>query len=235
MGIRKKRIKDLPLSSRPREKLERKGAENISDEELIAILLGTGTKEANAVAVAKKILQQTPLKTLSEVTLTQLQKISGVGRVKALHIHAALELGRRVFSPTSITKTVIYSTNDAIAVCREFTNKKQEYMVVLYLNARHELLQKEIIGVGSLNALIIEPKEIFAPALITLCAEIIIIHNHPSGDPTPSEEDVSFTSRVQKAGEVMGILLVDHIVLSSTGFFSFRDEAYVKEESLALQ
>lgn len=228
-GIHKKRIKDLPLSSRPREKLLLKGSENISDAELIAILLGTGTKDSNAVSVATKLLRQYPLKTLSGVTIDELQKIVGVGKVKALHINAALELGRRVFSPASITKTIIYDTKDAVSLCREFASKKQEYMVVLYLNARHELLQKEIIGMGSLNALVIEPKEIFSPAVVSPCAEIIIIHNHPSGDPTPSEEDISFTSRVQKAGEIMGILLIDHLILSSSGFFSFRDEAYEKE------
>ncbi|HSW88931.1 MAG TPA: DNA repair protein RadC [Candidatus Saccharimonadales bacterium] len=228
-SIRKERIKDLPLSSRPREKLLLKGSENITDAELIAILLGTGTKEHNAVVVAANLLQKYSLKTLAQVTVAQLQKIPGIGKVKALHIHAALELGKRVFSPVSITKTIIYDTKDAVAVCREFASKKQEYMVVLYLNARHELLQKEIIGMGSLNALVIEPKEIFSHAVVSPCAEIIIVHNHPSGDPTPSEEDISFTSRVQKAGEIMGILLLDHVILSSSGYFSFRDEEYAKE------
>lgn len=228
-SLREKRIKDLPISNRPREKLLMKGSENITEADLIAILLGTGTKEQNAVVVASKLLKMYPLKELAKVTVADLQKIPGVGKVKALHIHAALELGKRVFAPSSITKTVIYQTQDAVSVCREFANKKQEYMVVLYLNARHELLQKEIIGMGSLNALVIEPKEIFSPALVTPCAEIIIVHNHPSGDPTPSEEDINFTSRVQSAGEIMGIFLIDHIILSSSGYFSFRNEDYVKE------
>src|SRR5258708_3684779 len=138
IGITKKRIKDLPLSSRPREKLLFKGAENVTDAELIAILLGTGTKERNAVGVAIQLLRLYPLRKLAEITISDIEKISGIGRVKALHIHAALELGKRVFAPQSITKTIIYTVQDAISLCRDIVTKKQEYMIVLYLNARHE-------------------------------------------------------------------------------------------------
>jgi DNA repair protein RadC len=223
---RNNRIKDLPISSRPREKLLVKGSENLTDAELIAILLGTGTKEHNALTVASKLLQKYPLKSLADIHIPQLEKISGIGKVKALHIQAALELGKRIFAPESITKTMIYTTNDAISICRDIASKKQEHMLVLYLNARHELLQKEVIGMGSLNALVIEPKEIFSPGLLTPCAEIIIIHNHPSGDVTPSDEDVQFTQRVQNAGEILGIQLIDHLIVCSSGYFSFREEDY---------
>lgn len=219
----KKRIKDLPLHARPREKLLLKGSENITDAELLAILLGTGTKEKNVLSVAKQLLREYPLQKLAEVKSADLEKIPGIGKVKASHIYAALELGKRVFSPISPTKTLIYTTQDAMLVCRDIAHKKQEYMIVLYINARHELLQREVIGMGSLNALVIEPKEIFSPALASPCAEIIIVHNHPSGDPTPSEEDIRFTKRVHEAGEIMGITLIDHLIVSSSGYFSFRD------------
>lgn len=220
------RIKDLPLSNRPREKLLLKGSENLSDAELIAILLGTGTKKYNAVSLATQVLQKYPLPKLATTGVSDMEKIPGIGKVKALHIHAALELGKRVFAPSALTKTVIYDTNDVIAACRDIITKKQEYMLVLYLNARHELIQKEVIGMGSVNALVIEPKEIFSPAIASPCAEIIIVHNHPSGDPAPSEADITFTKRIHEAGEIMGIGLVDHVILATHGSFSFRDEKY---------
>jgi len=219
----RRRMKDLPFHARPREKLLLKGSENIADAELIAILLGTGTKERNVLLVAQQLLKQYPLQKLAQVGTSELEKISGIGKVKASHIHAAIELGRRMFSPVSPTKTHITTTQDAISVCRDIAEKRQEYMLVLYINARHELLQREIIGMGSLNTLVIEPKEIFSPAVTSPCAEIIIVHNHPSGDPQPSEEDIRFTKRVHEAGEIMGITLVDHIILASSGYFSFRD------------
>ncbi len=221
------RIKDLPVSSRPREKLFAKGSQNLTDAELIAILLGTGSAKQNALSLASTVLHRHSLKQLIDMPISQLENISGIGKVKAIHIKAALELGKRVFSPEEITKTVIYTTQDAIALCRDIAKKKQEHMLVFYLNARHELIQKETIGMGSLNALVIEPKEIFSFALLSPCAEIIIVHNHPSGDFTPSEDDIRFTQRVQKAGEIMGIALVDHLILSPSGYFSFREEDYV--------
>lgn len=229
-GKQKNRIKDLPLNSRPREKLLNKGAQNLTDAELIAILFGTGSTKQNVISLASTVLSQYPLEKLASVSSAHLEKISGIGKVKALHILAALELGKRVFD-TSVAKTTIYTTQDALAICRDITGKKQEYMLVLYLNARHELIQKETIGIGNLNTLVIEPKEIFSPALLSPCAEIIIVHNHPSGDPTPSEEDIHFTQRVQNAGEIMGVSLIDHLILSTSGYFSFREDDYVKESS----
>jgi len=220
----KKRMKDMPLSSRPREKLLIKGSENLSDEELIALLLGTGSRTHNALSLSKALLKQYPLTQLSQTTCSSLSKLSGIGASKATRVMAAVEIGRRVFAPSSLTTIVIRSTQDALAQLKDIVGKKQEYLVVFYLNARYELLQKEVVGIGSLNSMIITPKEIFGHAMQTPCASIIIAHNHPSGDPTPSDDDIVFTDRIHKAGEVMGITMLDHLIVGRGGFFSFRDE-----------
>jgi DNA repair protein RadC len=219
----KLRIKDMPFSSRPREKLEVFGRQHLADEELLAILLGSGSVKQNVLRLSQKLLQEFPLKELSDVKASQLTKFAGIGKTKASKVLAALELGERVYAPTLLHKVAIRSTEDAVAQLKEYALKKQEYLVALYLNARHELLQKEVIGIGSLNSMVITPKEIFSPAMQLPCATLILAHNHPSGDPTPSEDDIKFTSRVHEAGEVLGISLVDHLVIAKTSYFSFRE------------
>lgn len=224
MGLKiKLSIKDLPLASRPRERLVSNGRSNLSDIELLAILLGTGTTKQDALQLSQKIVTKFPLQHMGGISVSDLVKIPGVGKSKASRIMAALELGERIYAPQHLTKIIVRSTADAVGQLKEFAGKKQEYLVAIYLNARHELLQKEVIGIGSLNAMVITPKEIFSPALMTPCASVIVSHNHPSGDPNPSEDDIKFTQRVHEAGEVLGIPLIDHIVTARTGYFSFRD------------
>jgi DNA repair protein RadC len=200
-----------------------KSAKHLSDAELIAILLGTGSSKQNVLVVGKLITKLFPQKQLTQVTLKDLIKISGVGKSKATRILAALELGERLYAPSSLTKTVISSTEDLMPHIRDIAGKKQEYLLVFYLNTRNELLQKETVGVGSLNSMLITPKEIFSHALTSPCASIIVVHNHPSGDPTPSEDDIHFTRRIHEAGEVMSIPLIDHVIVSTSGYFSFRE------------
>lgn len=219
----KQRIKDIPLALRPREKLLAVGANNLSEAELLAILLGTGRRGQNVIALSETVLRKYPLKTLATATVAELSTIPGVGKTKATRIAAALELGERVFSPASFTKIILRSTEEVLAQLRDVAGKRQEYLIVFYLNARYELLQKEVVGIGSLNSLQITPKEIFSPALQTPCAFLIISHNHPSGDPSPSDDDIRFTTKIHEAGEVMGIPLLDHLIVSKSGYFSFRD------------
>lgn len=219
----KRRIKDLPPSTRPREKLITSGSTNLTDVELLAILLGTGSAKQNALSLSATLLKRFPLEKLLYVASEELVRFPGVGKAKASRIVAALELGSRAFAPISMTKSVIRSTVDVVALLRDIVEKRQEYLVVLYLNARYELIQKEIVGQGSLNHMLITAKEIFAPALVSPCASIIIVHNHPSGDPTPSDDDIGFTTRIHEAGEVMGIPMLDHVIVAKSGFFSFRD------------
>lgn len=217
------RIKDLPEALRPREKLVSLGASNLSDAELLAILLGTGKRGQNVVALSELLLRRHPLKQLGKATLKEFASIAGIGKTKATRIAAALELGERIFAPASFTKVIIRSTDDALEHLREIALKRQEYLIVFYLNARYELLQKEVVGIGSLNHLRITPKEIFSPALQTPCAFLLVAHNHPSGDTTPSDDDILFTSRIHEAGEVMSIPLLDHLIVGKAGYFSFKD------------
>lgn len=216
-------IKDMPAALRPREKLLSVGAHNLSDVELLAILLGTGTTKLNAIGLAEKVTKEFPLQKLNG-QFASLVKYQGVGKAKAARIAAALELGERLFAPATVTKVIIKTAQDVLTQVRDIAEKKQEYLVVLYLNARHELILKETVGMGTLNNLQITAKEIFSHALATPCASIIVVHNHPSNDPDPSDDDIAFTRRIHEAGEVLGIPMIDHVIVSKSGYFSFRDD-----------
>jgi DNA repair protein RadC len=217
------RIKDMAYTLRPREKLLAVGAHNVTDAELVAILLGTGSSKHNALVLAKKLLKEFPLKDFDK-HVKEVVRYPGVGVGKAARIIAALELGERLYAPASMTKIIIRTAKDAAAQVHDIVDKKQECLVVLYLNARFELILKEVVGVGSLNSLQITPKEILSPALMTPCAAFIVVHNHPSNDPSPSDEDIHFTKRIHEAGEVMGILLLDHVIVAKNSFYSFKED-----------
>lgn len=222
--IRQKiRIKDMSLTLRPREKLFSQGANNLSDVELIAILLGTGSAKQNALVLGDKLLKEFPLKKL-DGQLKEMVRYPGVGAAKAARIAAALELGERLFAPTAISKIIVRNAQDVLAQVRDIAEKRQEYLVVLYLNARHELVLKKVVAMGSLNSLQITPKEIFSHALQTPCASLIIVHNHPSNDPEPSDDDIRFTKRIHEAGEVMAIPFLDHVIVSKSEYYSFRED-----------
>jgi DNA repair protein RadC len=217
------RMKDLPLLGRPREKMVSGSPKNLTEAELLAILLGTGTTGKNVIALSESLLKKYPGKKISQVSFDELIKISGVGKSKASRILSAFELGERFFAPSALTKSIIRSVDDVLQQVRDIADKRQEYLLVLYLNARHELLQKEVVGMGTINNLRLTPREIFSPAFQTPCASLIIVHNHPSGDPTPSDDDIRFTTRIHEAGELMGIPMVDHVIVAKSGYFSFRD------------
>lgn len=223
----KKRIKDLPLSKRPREKLLEKGKENLSDGELLAILLGSGVAKKNALELARQILKKHSIRDLHTINLPDLIAIPGVGLSKAARIVAGLELGARAFSPSPLSSVRIATTQDVIHQVKDIAHKQQEHLVVLYLNARQELIANHTVSLGRLNMLQVEPRDILRPAFSTPCQTIILVHNHPSGDPSPSEDDVRFTVRIAKATDIMGIEVKDHVIVSPTKYFSFRDEKLV--------
>lgn len=219
----KLKIKDLPRSTRPREKLLASGRDNLSEMELIAILLGTGSAKQNVLKLSAHLLKRFSLTRLANVSFEELLRFPGIGRAKASRIVAAIELGNRIFAPSSLAKVVIRSAKDALSHVRDILDKKQEYLVVFYLNARDELIKREVVGQGSLNQMMITPKEIFGHALATPCASILVAHNHPSGDITPSDDDIGFTKRIHEAGLVLGIPMLDHLIISKSGYFSFRE------------
>ena len=220
----KKTIKELPEFERPREKLVKKGTKALKKEELLAIILRTGLKGKNAVEVAKDILEKYGDKKLLDASYEELRNIRGVGPTKAVQILAAIELGSRLFKEKSEKEVYINSSEDAIKELAHIKENKKENFVVLYLDARNKLIYKETVSIGSLNANLVHPREVFEPAVRYLAAQIVLAHNHPSGDPEPSEDDLEITKRLIESGKILGIEIVDHIIITKTGFTSFKEK-----------
>lgn len=207
----------MPISQRPREKALSVGFANLSNAELIAILLGTGNGKHSVLDLAKIILKKHPLDTWTE-KLPQ-----NLGPAKTIQVGAALEIGRRIFALPQLDKVLVRNNTESLSQLADIASKKQEYLVALYLNARQELIKKEIISIGNLNSNLVQPRDILAPALQLPCQSVILAHNHPSGDPHPSENDIKFTARLQKACEALGIILIDHLIICSKNYFSFAE------------
>jgi DNA repair protein RadC len=218
------KIKDLPKSDRPREKLVAKGAENLKDSELLAILLRTGKAGKNVIEIASQILAKYSKKRLLQMTYQDLIKIGGIDSAKATTLLAAFELAKRALEVNDANLPIISSAKDAAAQLTDIRDLKKEHFVVLYLNAKNQLVHKETISMGTLNANLVHPREVFEPALKHSAANIMVAHNHPSGDPKPSEDDLELTKRLAEAGKMIGIEVMDHVIISKTGHFSFKEE-----------
>jgi len=180
------KIKDLPEADRPREKLIKKGSQNLKDEELLAILLGTGVEGKNVLEVAKQILRKCSKKRLLKMKYEDLSKIKGIGPAKACTILAAIELVKRALEKGEETLPIIRSTKDIIAQAVYMRDKTREHLMTIYLNARNEMIFKKPMFIGTLNANLVHPREIFQETLKQNAASVILVHNHPSGDPEPS-------------------------------------------------
>src|SRR3989344_4231752 len=218
------KIKDLPKSDRPREKLIAKGSENLKDSELLAILLRTGTTGKNVIEIASQILSKYSKKRLLQMTYDDLSKISGIDSAKATTLLAAFELSKRALEVNDTNLPVINTAKDAAAQLTDMRDLKKEHFVVLYLNAKNQLAHKETISMCTLNANLVHPREVFEPAVRYLAAQVVISHNHPSGDPKPSDADLEITKRLVEAGKMMGIEVVDHIIITKNSFLSFKEE-----------
>ena len=218
------KIKDLPKSDRPREKLIAKGAENLKDSELLAILLRIGRAGKNVIEIASQILTKHSKKRLLQMTYEDLVKISGIDSAKATTLLAAFELSKRAMEVDDSNLPVISTPKDVVAQLTELRHNKKEHFVALYLNARNQLVHKETISMGTLNANLVHPREVFEPALKHSAAGIMVAHNHPSGDPKPSEDDLEITKRLVEAGKMMGVELLDHVIIATNNHFSFKEE-----------
>lgn len=221
-------LKDLPASERPRERLLQVGAEALSDAELLAILLRTGTPRATAVQVAQRLLKLGaeraghPLRYLLTAPADELAAEPGVGLAKAAQIKAALELGRRL-QQAAPARPRVHSPEDAAAlVMAQMRHLDREQFQVLLLDTKHQVLAIELISVGSLNSTVVHPRELFKIAIRRSAHAVILVHNHPSGDPTPSREDVDLTRRLVQAGRILGIEVLDHLVIGDGRFVSLR-------------
>ena len=212
---------------RPREKLLQKGASALSNAELIAVLLRSGTRRLNAVDLAKTILGQAgnDLNRLAKMEPGDLMKFRGVGEAKAIAIVSALELGRRRSEFESVQKPSITRSADAYALMKsELLDKKREEFWVLLLNRANKLTGRIPVSTGGVSGTVADPKIIFKPALEALASSVILVHNHPSGNLKPSDADLKLTRKLKAAGELLEIAVLDHLIFSDDGYFSFADE-----------
>lgn len=219
------KIKDLPKIERPREKLMKYGSEKLSNDELLAIILGTGVKGVNAIDLSKKLIKHFGQEKLVRVTFDELSSFFGIGKTKASRIIAAFELGKRLI--TGKKTSFIMKPKDVWSELADIRTSKKEHFIVFYLDVKNQIIKKEIISIGILNTSLVHPREVFEPAIKHLAGQMIISHNHPSGDCTPSEEDIELTKRLMKAGEILGIEIIDHVIVSLQKFFSFKEHKLV--------
>jgi DNA repair protein RadC len=217
------KVKDLPKHLRPREKLIEKGPENLENVELLAILLRTGREGKSVLDISKTILKQFPLEKLLCVTIEDLSKIKGIGSDKSATLLAAFELSKRATKSFDQNLPVIDSPQKAVDQLTHIRSKQKEHFVALYLNARNQLIHKETISVGHLTASLVHPREVFAPALAHHAASLILAHNHPSGSLEPSQEDKTITTKLIAASEVLNINIIDHLIVTTNSFISFKE------------
>lgn len=216
------KIKDLPRIERPREKMERYGAEKLSNSELLAILLRSGSKGVNVVELSKRILTKFNGNGLAKATINELKNTFGLGKVKACEIMACFELGKRLLQDKK--SCLILSPKEVWDELKDIRDNKKEHFVVFFLDSRNQEIKREIISVGSLNANLVHPREVFEPAIRHLASHIIIAHNHPSGDTEPSQEDLEITKRLSEAGKILGIEIIDHVIVAKDKFLSFKEK-----------
>lgn len=219
-------IRDVHVADRPRERLIRQGAMSLSNQELIAILLRTGTKDESVLQLANRILLYfEKIHELKDATIEEMTAIKGIGEAKAVQLLAAVELGRRLAQQQTDEKFTIRSPKDAADyLMADMTSLKQEHFVVLFLNIKNQIMHKQTIFVGSLNASIVHPREIFREAVRRSSASIICAHNHPSGNPAPSPEDIDVTKRLAEAGSIVGVELLDHVIIGDHQFTSLKEK-----------
>ncbi len=222
-------IKDIPLNERPRERLINKGVEYLSNEELLAILLKTGTKDYSVKALANSILKQLDnINSLKDINLQSLIKIKGIGQVKACEILAAIELGKRLNEKiTCINQIKVYSSDSIYEYYKDKLNdKKQEHFYCVYLDTKNHIIKDKLLFIGTINESLIHPREIFKEAYLLSASSVICVHNHPSGNANPSNNDILMTKQLQEVGKILGIKVLDHIIIGKDVYFSFNDNGF---------
>lgn len=220
------KIKDWPEEERPREKLYKHGASYLSDAELLAILIGSGSGGVTAVDVAKRLLlDHKQIARLAECNLSELCRMKGIGSARAARMIAAFEIGRRIESHCPDTKIKVNTPSDIVRLFQPgMRNLKQEVFKVVLLDSGNYILKDIDISTGTLNASLVHPREVFKTAVDHLSAGIILLHNHPSGEASPSEQDKKMTEQMYNAGQVMGIPVLDHLIITKSDYFSFASQ-----------
>ena len=222
-------LAEMPIESRPRERLEQYGEKALANHELLAILLRTGIKGTNVISVALQVLNAfDDLYYLKNVSLEELMMVSGIGKTKAIELKAAIELGMRITQAPQLKMGQITSSRQVgEMMLAEMSDLQQEHVIVLYLNTKNEIIKKETIFKGGLNSSVAHPREIFKGAVRYSAARLAIVHNHPSGCPDPSDADISFTRRVAECGELMGVELLDHLIIGQNSYVSLKEIGFI--------
>lgn len=229
MEINKVRIQDIPEEERPRERLIRNGPESLSNAELLGIILRTGSREENVVNLCSRILTEYSIKQLSLANVSRLMQVHGVGKAKAAQIAAVFELARRLETFVEEPKRKVCSPKDVYTLMYpKMREQKKEKFITLCLDTKNQILREEVISIGSLNASIVHPREVFKSALMESSASVIMVHNHPSGDPSPSREDIMVTEKMVEGGKLLGIDVLDHIIIGEGRYVSLKDEGFVR-------
>ncbi|WP_232423559.1 RadC family protein [Bacillus massilioanorexius] len=222
-------IRDFPNSERPRERFIHGGPQSLSNQELIALLLRTGTKNESVLQLSERLIAHFDgLRMLKDASIEEITSINGIGEAKAIQLLAAVEIGRRVSNLCYTDRYVIRSPEDCANYCmNDMRFLTQEHFVCIYLNTKNQVLHKQTIFIGSLNASIVHPREVFKEAFRRSAASIICIHNHPSGDPTPSKEDIEVTKRLIECGKIIGIDVLDHLIIGEKKYVSLKEKGYL--------
>ena len=218
-------IKNIPKSERPRERLKKYGKENISNEELLSIILNTGTKNKSVKDISNLILSKiNDITDLKDITLNSLKQIDGIGEVKAIKILASIELGKRVYLDNNLVNIKMDTPEKIYNYMKgEVEGKNQEYFYAIYLDSKKNLIDKKLLFIGTLNKSIVHPREIFKYAYLLSASSIICVHNHPSGDTIPSKEDLYLTKALVEIGKIQGINIIDHIIIGKNYYSLYQN------------
>ena len=221
------RIKNLPKDERPRERLLRYGSENLSNEDLLSIIFKTGTYNKSVKEISCNLLEQIgDIRNLKDVKINKLKTIEGIGDVKAIELMATIELGRRIYQ--DISEEELVNCSNSLNIIKYFNyiykDRKQEEFYVLYLDKKYNLLEKKKLFIGTIDFSQVHPREIFKEAYLLSASYILCIHNHPSGDATPSKDDMEITKRIKRIGDIHAIPLLDHIIIGNNNYYSFYED-----------
>ncbi len=224
------RMKDIPVNERPYEKLEKYGSETLSNAELLAIVIRTGSMEETSVALAQRLLtyggNSGGIAFLHDMSVEELKRTKGIGRVKALQIKAVMELSKRVSASLINNNRVTIKSPVEVStlLMEEMRHLKKEVFKIILLNTKNHIIKYLDVSVGSLNSSIVHPREVFSEAVKAGCSGVLLVHNHPSGDPEPSREDIETTQRLVNAGNILGIKVLDHVVIGDGKYTSFKEQ-----------
>lgn len=224
------KVKDLPINERPRERLIEYGKENLSNEELLSIILKTGNRKVSVREISNNLLNYfNGIENLKNATKEQLQNVKGIGKVQALTILSVVELGKRIYMMSNGENKILLNSSRAIYDYMKYQlyDKKQEYFYCLYVNQKKELIERKLLFMGTLNRSVVHPREVFKNAYLCSASGIICVHNHPSNDISPSREDIRLTNALVELGQVNGIPIIDHIIVGNDNYYSFYEDGKI--------